>query len=214
MLKGPYDPNVGNLSFFFNLYDVKEKLKSKAIANYEKRNFRNEYSLTSPTDYYINRWYHIRTLNIMMESYLDIPSNTAKEWMLLRNSVVVPDIEAVGRYAALYAWCNISYEEQWENMSTTSSATESIIQKERDKFVTLNHGLITRCYVPVYRAAQYLSGWTTLEEDMDLPDSKKEPVHSIIMKEIYGYFTRHTKQQIDEELNKLSMITTSEDYNS
>ena len=214
MLKEPYDPRIGHVNFFFNMHEVRGKLKSEAIARCENGEKFNYYHVDTPTNYYLKRWRVFRALNILKECYLEIEGNTNKGWNKLYLSVLEPDMMAVGHYAAFYAWTVINDEDRLEAARTEKGMFEAMIAEDPDRYKNLSYGLITQHFAPIYRAAQYLSGWTVLKEDMDLPDDKHQQAHEPIMSELYEHFNKLTKEQIDNEISQVCVSISSEDYNA
>ncbi len=207
------NPSIGNLPFFYSISDVRESLKEKTIKQHDSGAYLNSYLAGSPTQLYQELWSLSRAINIIHDAFA-IPGKTQQDWLRLKNSVINADIEAEGRYAAFYAWTVISEEDRWDKLKTGNNVLDSLITKESDKFQNLNYGLITSCYTPIYRAAQYLSGWSTLEEDMDLPLEMQRRIDGYVRPTVYENFKRMTKAQIDKELDQLCLFVKSEDYYS
>lgn len=205
------NPGIGGLNFFYNITDVRNELKAKTIRTYDSGAPLNLYKLTSPTDCYKGLFRHCRSLDMMRDTYLELHSDT-QGWMKIKDELLVPDIDAVGFFAAFYAWTVISDEDRWENTEIESRHTKALIKENPDKFKNLNYGLITKYYQPIYRSAQYAADWTTLEEDMDMPASVLEAVNNEIMPHIYKWFSHIPKAKVDAEIDKLCMSVSSEDY--
>lgn len=213
MPENPFDYRIGNIDHYYNITDVRSQLLYEAVNCYDKLERYSTINVDTPSNFYVKYWKRLRAAYILQESYLELPGNDFKTWTQFKNTIVDPEIQAVGTYAAFYAWTVIDDEGRLENIKTKKGVLESCIKHKPDNFNSLTYGLITKYYAPIYRAAQYLSGWTMLEEDMDIPDYKREPIHTTIMEHIYKNFSRLTKKDIDEEISQVCVSISSEDYN-
>lgn len=211
MLEHYMNPTVGNLNFFYSLHEVREKLKERAIKRYEAGAFGRDYPVRGVKSIYISRWLDLRTLTIMKEAFTDSEEKSMRDWNRFQEQYVNQDMDSVGFDAALYTWCTISDEERWDNMTDQSAALARFIKKEPKVFERLNYGLITQCYAPVYRAAQYMAGWTQIEEDMDMPPMTYKVLHEECLSFVYSC-AKYPKEHIDKEIASVNMVVSSNDY--
>lgn len=201
----------GGLTNFTSVMDVRNELRALTIKEYEKGSKLGLQALWSPRQAYVDRWRVQRTYDILREAYLDIESNTESDWKSFYKKEIYPDTVAVGWPAACYAWMVINDEDRWENLNIDSKKFNAAFKERPENFMNLKYGLITKCYQPIYRAAQYLSGWTNTEEDMDMPEPVHELLHEIIMDYLYENMDLD-KDYIDKAVSKISIIVSSSDY--
>jgi hypothetical protein len=211
MLENYMNPTIGNLNFFYSLHEVREKLKERAIKRYEAGAFGRDYPIRGLKSLYINRWLDIRTVAIMKEAFVASEEKSMRDWNRFQEKFVNDDINSIGADAALYAWCTISDEERWDRMTDQSTALATFVRKEPKVFERVNYGLITQCYAPIYRAAQYMAGWTQVEEDMDMPPMTYKVLHDECIKFVYDNCS-YPKDYVDKEIATLSMVVSSNDY--